>query len=34
LKRFGLWKGGWMGLKRLGRCHPWGKSGIDEVPPL
>jgi uncharacterized protein len=33
LQRFGLIKGGWMGLKRIGRCHPWGKSGIDEVPP-
>lgn len=32
LERFGFWRGLWGGLKRLGRCHPWGGSGIDEVP--
>ena len=30
--RFGLWGGGWMTLARLLRCHPWGTSGIDNVP--
>lgn len=30
--RFGLWAGGWMTLARLLRCHPWGTSGIDNVP--
>ena len=33
LGRFGLWAGGWMTLARLLRCHPWGTSGLDEVPP-
>jgi len=33
LERFGLWAGGWMTLARLLRCHPWGTSGLDEVPP-
>ncbi|NBV47976.1 MAG: membrane protein insertion efficiency factor YidD [Verrucomicrobia bacterium] len=32
LARFGFFKGGWMGLRRICRCHPWGGSGIDEVP--
>jgi uncharacterized protein len=32
IERFGLWGGGWMTLARLLRCHPWGTSGIDNVP--
>ena len=32
LARYGLWAGGWMTLARLLRCHPWGTSGIDNVP--
>ena len=32
IERFGLWGGGWMTLARLLRCHPWGSSGIDNVP--
>jgi putative membrane protein insertion efficiency factor len=33
LRRHGLWAGGWMTLARLLRCHPWGTSGLDFVPP-
>jgi len=32
IARFGLWRGGWMVLARILRCHPWGTSGIDNVP--
>jgi putative membrane protein insertion efficiency factor len=30
--RFGLWRGGWMGLARFWRCRPFGSRGFDPVP--
>ena len=27
--KYGPWRGGWMGVKRVLRCHPWGSSGYD-----
>ncbi len=33
LRRHGPFKGSWLGLKRILRCHPWGGSGDDPVPP-
>ena len=29
----GVLRGSWLGLKRLGRCQPWGGEGFDPVPP-
>ncbi|OKS87228.1 membrane protein insertion efficiency factor YidD [Mucilaginibacter polytrichastri] len=32
VKKHGAFKGGWLTLKRIGRCHPWGGHGHDPVP--
>ncbi len=32
IKKYGPFKGGWMALKRVLSCNPWGGSGYDPVP--
>ncbi len=31
-RKYGVVKGFWLSIKRIGRCHPWGGAGHDPVP--
>ena len=32
IQEWGVLKGSWLAIKRIGRCHPWGGFGPDPVP--
>ena len=34
IKMHGPFTGGWLALKRLSKCHPWGTHGYDPVPKI
>jgi uncharacterized protein len=32
ITKYGPFKGGWLTIKRISKCNPWGGSGYDPVP--
>ena len=32
VQRYGVVRGGWLAVRRLARCHPWSRGGVDHVP--
>ncbi len=32
IEEWGIFKGVWLGIKRITKCHPWGPHGHDPVP--
>ncbi len=32
ISEYGVFRGGWLSLKRILRCNPWNAGGVDYVP--
>jgi putative membrane protein insertion efficiency factor len=34
VERHGVFRGGWLAVRRICRCHPWNPGGVDLVPAV